>query len=371
MSINEENRSIINDSSLNIIDRIIKEGKNYGRCNYGNNKRISISCISSNDNLDIRNIIYEDSLSNMLSFIGFDVTREYYYNNIYMEEYKKELDSIRISLDNYTNEEIISSDGTADEVLSKLQRSGKCYIDNDSLWLKTTDLYDKKDRILVNSDGTYTSFFLYISYVLDRLNNGYDRVIDIISSNNSDYIKVIKSCIEIAGLDSSKYEIIGISNYNVLKNNEEYQFNDIKELVDIIDVNRIRYSFISEEYSNVLNINLDLLKENNIDNSIYYIEKAYTKICTILRSKSYEIDSTIDSESAYTILNRLVYFEKVIIYVIKKREPSIMIFYLYEIASLFNNYDSNKDIDKNLITAVRIVMDNVSNMLGIILREEI
>ena len=47
------------------------------------------------------------------------------------------------------------------------------------------------------------------------------------------------------------------------------------------------------------------------------------------------------------------------------------IFYLYEIASLFNNYDSNKDIDKNLITAVRIVMDNVSNMLGIILREEI
>lgn len=362
MSINEENKSIIND----VINRIIKEGKNYGKSSYGNNKKISIGVISGKDNLDIRSIIYEDSMANILSFSGYDVTREYYGNDIYIEEYKKELDSIRISLDNYTNEEIISSRGTADEVLSKLQRSGKCYIDNDSLWLKTTDLYDKKDRLLINSDGTYTSFLLWISYILGRLNKEYDKVIDIISSNSDGDIRVIKSCIEIAGYDSNKYEIIGISNYNILKNNEEYQFNNIKELVDIIDVNRIRYSFISEKCFNELNINLD-----DIDNSIYYIEKAYTKICTILRNKSYEIDGTIDSDSAYTILNRLAYFEKVIIYVIKKREPSIMIFYLYEIASLFNNYDSNKDIDKNLITAVRIVMDNVSNMLGIILREEI
>lgn len=365
MSINEENNSIMND----IINRIIKEGKNYGRSNYGNNKKISISCISSNNSLDIRNIIYEDSLSNILSFNGYDVTREYYGNDISIDEYKKELDSIRISLDNYTNEEIISSRGTADEVLSKLQRSGKCYIDKDYLWLKTTDLYDYKDRVLVNSDGTYTSFFLYISYIINRLNKEYDKVIDIISSINNEYINRIKSCIEIAGYDSNKYEIISISNYSI--KDKEYLFNSIKELINIIDVNRVRYSFISEEYGNELDINLKLLKENSIDNPVYYIEKAYAKICFLLRNKSYEIDGTIDSDSAYTILNRLAYFEKVITYIIKKRDPSIMASYLYELASLFNNYDSNKEIDKNLITAVRIIMDNASNMLGIILREEI
>ena len=371
MSINEENRSIINDSSLDIINRIIKVGKNYGKSSYGNKKKISISVISGNDNLDIRNIIYEDSMANILFFTGFDVTRGYYGNNIYIEEYKKELDSIRISFDNYTNEELLCSKGIVDDVLSKLQRSGKCYIDNDSLWLKTTDLGDYKDRLLVNSDGTYTSILLCISYILDRLNNGYDKVIDIISNNSNEYIKIIKSCIEIAGYDSSKYEIISINNYSIVKYNEEYKFNSIKNLKDVIDVNRIRYSFINEEFSNELNINLDLLKENNIDNSIYYIEKVYTKMCAILRGKSYENDGTIDNDSAYTILNRLSYFEKVIIYVINKREPSIMASYLYELASLFNNYNSDKDIDKRLIAAVRIVIDNASNMLGIILREEI
>ncbi len=72
--------------------------------------------------------------------------------------------------------------------MNKLKDSGKCYISEDALWLRTTDLYDEKDRVLIKSDGNYTYLLPDIAYHSDKLNRGFDRLIDVLGSDHHGYI---------------------------------------------------------------------------------------------------------------------------------------------------------------------------------------
>lgn len=352
------------ENKLQHINKIISAGKNYGRSNYGNDKKINIGYLSCDTNSinDIRNFIYGDMISNIMSFAGYDVTRQCYCTDSNWRERKKELDNIRVSLDIISLEEKLYSDGIVDNVLSSLQRSDKCYIKDNCLWLRTTDLYDSTDRLLVDDNGIYSSFLLYLSYHINRMSKGYDKVIDIISNSN-EYLDGIKSGIEYIGYDSSKFEIIDINS-----SRENYEFN-LNEILNNISINNLRYYLIDDK------LDFEVVKKDSMDNPIYYIEKCYSNICLLLRGKSYEIKdiySTIDSDIAYTILNKLTEFENIIIDSTKKRLPNMIVTYLYDLASLFNNCDiCDNNEELLMIHAIRIVMDNASNMLGLILREEI
>ena len=326
----------INDS----INRILKEGKNYGKNNYGNGKKVSIEYGTS----DGINTIYGDSLSRIMAFNGYDVTREYFVKdgNIDTDKINKNLDKYRVNFDKFVTEESLYDKGIVDNTLNLLQRSNKCYINNNDLWLKT----GIKDQLLINSEGIYTSYLIDLSYHINRLNDGNNIIIDIIYKDRKEYIDSIKCGIEIAGYDSNKCRIIKFDSRSTTKDT---------------DINKLRY----------------LLLCDNMDNDINYIEKTYSNICLILRGKDYYINnnySTIDSDSAYTILNKLISFQNVSNTSSLYKLPNIISNYLYELAYLVNNYKEDNIIDNDKIifyTIIRIVMDNSANILGLILREEI
>ncbi len=338
MSIKKELEGNINDS----INKILNEGKNYGRSNYGNGRKINIEYGTFSD----INTIYGDSLARIMSFIGYDVTREYFVKdgNIDTNKIKRDLDKYRVNFDKFVTEEFLYDKGMIDITLSFLKRSGKCYIDNDNLWLKTTDLFDSEDRVLIKSDGTYTSFLTDLSYHVYRLQENYDSVIDIVYNDNIEYMDGIKSGICFAGYDKNKLIIIHLNN----KNDINYE-----------DINKLRYDFISD--------NLFSVEENN---SIYYIEKAYSKICVLLRGKTYNC-STIGNEIAYIILNKLIQFEQIVIDA-SSGDINIISNYLYELASLYYDYEVIMNTSEyiNLLFAIKIVMDNTASVLGLILREK-
>ena len=133
-----------------------------------------------------------------------------------------------------------------------------------------------------------------------------------------------------------------------------------------------------------MDFDLDLAVKKSNENPIYYIEYANARISSIIRNKEEEeyinSFSTIDNELAYTILNKLVQFEDVVIVSASKGLPHLVANFLYELASLFHSYYSTEKIVTDddvytkeriaLIRAIKIVMNNAANMLGLILREE-
>ncbi len=445
---------------LDNINIILKEGKNYGRSTFGKKEKVNIEYVSANPTGTLhighgRGAVYGDSLANIMSFAGYDVTREYYINDagnqmynlgvsikerykekcgvdfempengyhgkeiiklaedlyemygdskldeeidffkkkgldILLDDIKKDLDKFRVNFDVFTSEQSLYDKGLVDTTLSNLQRSGKCYIAEDALWLRTTDLYDEKDRVLIKGDGNYTYLLPDIAYHTDKLKRGFNHLIDVLGSDHHGYINRLKSSLEILGYDSSKLDIRILQMVRLLRGGEEVKLSKrtgktitLNELIEEVGVNASRYFFVSKSLDTQMDFDLDLAVKNSNENPIYYIEYANARISSILRNKNVTSMSeygTIDNEAAYTILNKLLEFEDIVVSAASKGLPHLLANYMYELATLFHSYYAIEKIVTDdeiytnerlaLIKAIKIVMNNAAGMLGLILREE-
>lgn len=447
---------------LNNINRILKEKNNFGKNNTGNNKKINIEYVSANPTglLHIghcRGATYGDNLSRIMSFNGYDVTREYYVNDagnqmnnlaisikerykeicglnceipedgyhgqeiitlasrIYdlykdtkldekleffkqqgldnlLDQLKKDLDKYRVNFDVFTSEQSLYDNGKLDVTINKLKNSNKCFIEDNALWLKTTDYGDDKDRVLIKNDGNYTYFLPDIAYHEDKYNRGYDELIDVLGSDHHGYINRLKAAIKILGKDPNKLDIKILQMVRLIKDGQEVKLSKrtgktltLNDLIEEVGINATRYFFSSKSLDTQMDFDISLATKESNENPIYYIEYANARICSILNKypkKNEEISEyrTISSPDTYIMLKKLYEFEDIVISAAQKRTPHIIANYTYELASLFHSYYAKEKIitDNNdetkekimLIRAIKIVLNNALDLIGIIPREQ-
>lgn len=447
---------------LSQINNIINENKNYGKNNIGNNKKINIEFVSANPTgiLHIghgRGATYGDNLARIMSFSGYDVTKEYYINDagnqmnnlgisikeryneicglecnlpedgyrgkeiielaqsIYneyndtkldedieffkqkgleklLDQIKKDLDRYRVNYNVFTSEQSLYDKCLVDDTLNKLRYSDKCYIKDDALWLKTSDYGDEKDRVLVKSDGNYTYLTPDIAYHIDKINRGYEELIDVLGSDHHGYINRLKAALTILGKDSNILNIKILQMVRLIKDGAELKLSKrtgktitLMELVDEIGVNATRYFFSSHSLDTSMDLNIDIALKQNNENPVYYIEYANARICSVLKNYNKKIETineykTLNSDEVFNILNKLTEFPDVVISSCNKKEPHQITNYIYDLATLFHSFYAKEKIitdneletlEKiNLLLAIQTVIQNALNLLGIIPREE-
>ena len=309
-----------------------------------------------------------------------------------LDQIKKDLDRYRVNFNIFTSEQSIYDRCLVEDTLNKLKQSGNCYIKDDALWLKTTDYGDEKDRVLIKSDGNYTYLTPDIAYHTDKISRGYDRLIDVLGSDHHGYIARLKAALSMLGKDSNVLDIKILQMVRLIKDGEELKLSKrtgktitLMELVDEIGVNATRYFFSSHSLDTSMDLNIDLALKQSNENPVYYIEYANARICSILKkyhkkSNLHDNYLTLQSEDTYSILNRLMEFEDVVISSAKKEAPHLIANYVYELATLFHSFYAKEQIiteneeeteEKiNLLLAIQIVIQNALDLLGIIPREE-
>jgi len=446
----------------NEISKILKENKNYGKNNIGNNKKINIEYVSANPTgiLHIghgRGATYGDNLSRIMSFCGYDVTREYYINdagnqmnnlgisikerykeicglscnlpedgyhgkeiiaiarniydnyqdnkldesieyfkqeglNILLQQIKKDLDNFRVNFDIFTSEQSLYDKGYVETVLNTLKNNNNCYIKDDALWLKTSNYGDEKDRVLVKKDGNYTYLLPDIAYHVNKIDRGYEELIDVLGSDHHGYINRLKGSLEILGYNSNCLDVKILQMVRLLKDGEEIKISKrtgktitLNDLIAEVGINATRYFFASKSLDTQMDFDLSLAIKNSNDNPVYYIEYANARISSILKSykeniKPKEKYHTLNEPLAYTIMNKLMKFEDTVIAASEKKQPHIICNYVYELATIFHSYyASQKFITDDLeytnermviLKAIKIVINNSLNLIGIIPREE-
>ena len=446
---------------FNEINKINKESKNYGRSDFGNQKKINIEYVSANPTGTLhighaRGAAYGDNLSRIMSACGYDVTREYYINDagnqmnnlgisikerykeicglkcelpedgyhgkeiialaqtiyneygdsklsqsieyfkqagltVLLNEIKKDLDEFRVNFDIFTSEQSLYDKGLVENVINYLKKSNECYIEDDALWLKTTNHGDEKDRVIIKKDGTYTYFLPDIAYHNDKILRGYEEIIDVLGADHHGYINRLKAAIEILGKDSNVLNVIILQMVRLLKDGEEIKLSKrtgktitLNDLVDEVGVNAARYFFASKSPDTQMDFDLSLAVKNSNENPVYYIEYANARICSILNSYHKEVEEitnfkTINDPLAYTIMNKLMSFTDTIISASNKKEPHIICNYVYELATLFHSYYGKEkfitdDMEYTneriaLLNAIKIVINNALDLIGIIPRE--
>lgn len=447
---------------LKSINTIIKENTNYGKSNLGQGKKVNIEFVSANPTGILhlghgRGATYGDNLARIMTFTGYDVTKEYYVNdagnqmnnlgisikvryqnlynidatlpedgyhgqeiidiakkikeeyqdtklnedipffkkyglNILLDKIKKDLDIYRVNFDVFSSEQSLYDRGLVEKVITKLKNDNHCYIEDGALWLKTMDYGDEKNRVLIKSDGNYTYLLPDIAYHCDKIERGFDELIDVLGADHHGYIDRLKASLEIMGKDSGILDIKILQMVRLIKDNEELKLSKrtgktvtLSEIIEEVGVNATRYLFSSKSLDTQLDFNIDLALKQNSENPVYYIEYANARICSILK-KSKNIATNIDqyqtlkSQYTYNILNKLNEFKDIVETSASKKAPHIIANYVYDLASLFHTYYNQEKIVTediqytseriNLLKAIQIVINNSLNLIGIIPREE-
>ena len=447
---------------LDEINKIITEDRNYGKNNYGNNKKINIEYVSANPTGTLhighgRGAAYGDNLSRIMSFCGYDVTREYYINDagnqmnnlgisikerykeicglecnlpedgyhgkeiitiakkiydtykdgklnegipyfkqegldILLEEIKKDLDRFRVNFDVFTSEQSLYDKGSVEKVLNTFQKNNHCYVDDNALWLKTSAYGDEKDRVIVKNDGNYTYLLPDIAYHVNKIERGYQKLIDVLGADHHGYINRLKGALEILGHDSSILDIEILQMVRLLRDGEEIKISKrtgktitLNDLIDEVGINATRYFFASKSLDTQMDFDLGLAVKNSNDNPVYYIEYANARISKVLNNYQGSISpkekyNTLEEDIAYNIMNKLIRFEDTVISASTKQQPHIICNYVYDLASLFHSYyGAYKFITDDayyteermlLLKAIKIVINNSLNLIGVIPREE-
>ena len=443
---------------LKILDQILKKAENFGK-KKKLNKSANVEFVSCNPTGPLtvghgRQAILGDMVSNILTWNGYDVTREYYYNDAgkqmrvlaescyakyaqqigkkvempengyigaYLDEIaskivdnhgknldsddpifrdftekeifsdiKKTLESVGIQFDVFSKEGTFYENGAIDNVLKEFRKKGLSYEKDGAVWFKTSSLGKEEDKVLVKSSGEPTYRLPDIAYHADKVDRGFDLIVDIFGADHIDtYPDVL---LGLKSLDKKTAHIkVVIHQFVTIKRSGEIvkmstrkaNFITLDELKDQFSQDIIRYFFIMRGANSHLDFDLDLAKDESEKNPVYYLQYANARISNLLTRYDKEVSG--DEKIDLTLLNKkdeialaklLSEFPDKMEEVLRSLEPRKIATYLEEVAAAYHKfYGNHKVIDtqnlalsasrKKLCEATKIILKNGFSILGI------
>lgn len=303
-----------------------------------------------------------------------------------LDRIKEDLKMFHVEMDRYTSEKQIKADNPVDELLEKLNESGLLYESEGALWFKSTHYGDDKDRVLRKSDGSYTYLTPDILYHKDKLDRGYEKLIDIFGADHHGYIPRIKASIQALGYDADTLEVDIIQIVRMMEGDQEVRMSkrtgnaiSLRELVDDIGVDAVRYFMVSRAADTHFDFDMELARSASNDNPVYYAQYAHARMCSILKrqqfseSEQYEL---LTHEKELDLLKWIATFPTVVAEAAKTRLPNKICNYTQKLAQMFHSfYGACKVIDEGqpeltnqrlaLVKATQITLRNALDCIGV------
>ena len=452
------NFHISNDYYLKALDQILKEGENFGR-KKELNKSANVEFVSCNPTGPLtvghgRQAILGDMVSNILTWNGYNVTREYYYNDAgkqmrvlaescyakYAQQIGKEIDmpengyigtyldeialkiverhgknlksndpifrdftekeifsdikntleSIGIKFDVFSKEGTFYKNGAINDILKKFQEKGLSYKKDGAVWFKTSGLGKKEDKVLVKSSGEPTYRLPDIAYHADKIDRGFDLIVDIFGADHIDTYPDVLLGLKSLDKKTSHIKVV-IHQFVTIKKGGEVvkmstrkaNFITLNELKSQLNSDIIRYFFIMRGANSHLDFDLDLAKDESEKNPVYYLQYANARISNLLIRYDKEISdegkidlSLLKENDEIALAKLLSEFPNKMEEVLKSLEPRKIATYLEEVAAAYHKFYGNHKIinlqnlalsasRKKLCEATKIILKNGLSILGI------
>lgn len=214
------------------------------------------------------------------------------------------LDNFRVHFDNFYSELTLHKSGKVDECVQKLRDSGKIYEKEGAVWFKSSDYGDDQDRVIKKADGSNTYLTADIAYHVDKLERGFDRMINIWGADHHGYVARVKASIEALGYDSNKLEVLLGQLVNLVINGNEVRMGKrknmvtLEDLIDEVGVDATRFWMAMRNIDTTLDFDIELAKTNSDENPVFYVQYAHARACSIIRNAT---NDGVDTESGKTI----------------------------------------------------------------------
>lgn len=213
---------------------------------------------------------------------------------------KELLEKFETHFDCFFSETTLYKSKEVEKCLETLDKAGKLYEKDGALWFRTTDYTDDQDRVLKKKDGSNTYLTADIAYHKNKFDRGFEYLIDIWGADHHGYIPRMKASIDALGNDSNNFEVLLGQLVNIIQNGEAVRMGKRKkmvtldELVDEVGVDATRFWMLMRSIDTTLDFDVDLAKQKNDQNPVFYVQYAHARCCSILRKAA---EDRLDTES--------------------------------------------------------------------------
>ncbi len=332
-------------------------------------------------------------INNAQQLLGSDAYAVFHQTalHVILDDIKDDLAEFGVTFDQWYSEATLKDKIT--EALELLQQRGFLYEKAGNIWFKSTEFGDEKDRVVKRANGQTTYFAADIAYHLNKLQRGFDQVIDIWGADHHGYISRVKAAIDALGFDSKKLTVLLVQFVSLWRSGEMVQmssrsgqFVSLRDLRKEVGNDAARFYYVMRKSEQHIDFDLDLAVSQSKDNAVYYIQYAHARICRMFE-KLAETNRLFDPIAGAAATERLVevveseLLAKLAAYpdtinrAASQYEPHQLGNYLKELAALFHAwYNEHKVLTEDesltqarllLSIAVRQVIKNGLGLLGV------
>ena len=315
--------------------------------------------------------------------------------NVVLGLIKEDLAAFKVDFNNWFYESSLGAVGDKESkiysAINQLEKSGQAYKEEGALWLNTENVGDDKNRVLIREDGRATYFAADVAYHKDKVDRGFDRLINVWGSDHHGYIKRIESSLEGLGFSKERLHVQLVQFANLFQGKEKIKmstrsgnFFTLRDLIDEIGVDAARFYYLSKQADQHLDFDIELAKSQNKENLIYYIQYAHARICS-LQNKYIELNDSLPTsiksieDGAYLACDKLIHEASKFPGVVQRSavalQPHLLVFYLRDLAHQFHSFYNDNPVLKESkenqesilqsLNLVRLVIANGLNLLGI------
>ena len=331
---------------------------------------------------------------------------DYYINNPYYDDFrkigldflldglKKDLKDFNVEFDTWFSEKSLYDSGAVQGTLKFLEDKGYTYESEGALWLKTSECGDEKDRVLVKSDGSLTYFTPDIAYHKNKLDRGFDHLIDVLGADHHGYIPRLKAAISFVGGDPDLLDVEILQMVRVLQDGQEVKMSKrsgkaitLRDLINEVGTDALRFMYSSKSLSTHMDLDIDLMKKNTNENPVYYVQYAYARISGLFRTleennKEFKLVSSFNKlnyDTSYKLIKVLLQYPSYVSDAAIKRIPHKISQYALLLATALHAYYNDEKIISEdseltnekltLLKAVQIVLKDSLGLLGVNAKE--
>ena len=250
--------------------------------------------------------------------------------------------------------------------LEIMNEKGYLYDKDGATWFRSTDFGDDKDRVLLKENGEYTYFMSDVAYHYDKMQRGFDHLIDLWGADHHGYIRRCEAMLAAWGYPGALEVVLG-QLVNLFRDGEAVRMSKrtgemvtFAELIDEVGVDATRFLMLSRSSDQPIDFDIEVAKKKDNSNPVYYVQYAHARICSVLRKAAGEgaeslsadelaakvipadVDlSVLTHESEIALMRKMDDFGELVALAARDRAPFRLTHYAQELAGLFHQFYTN------------------------------
>jgi len=280
-----------------------------------------------------------------------------------MDLIRADLAALGVKMDRFFSEKSLAGTGRIEQALAALDAKGLIYQGvlappkgkepedwepREQTLFKSTDYGDDVDRPVRKSDGSWTYFAPDIAYHFDKVERGYDQLIDVFGADHGGYVKRMKAAVAALSDEKTALDIKLTQLVRLYKDGQPFKmskrsgnFVTLRDVVDQVGPDVTRFVMLTRKNDAPLDFDFDKVLEQSRENPVFYVQYAHARISSVLRKADemgLDLGNTphLQDDAEFNLARKLAEWPRLVDIAAREKEPHRIAFYLYDLAGDFH-----------------------------------